>query len=86
MSTAPATTPDVTRRAAHRAVRYAKFTIGYNVIEGIIAISAGAVAGAVSLVGFGIASGIEVAAAVVVLIRLHGRLVRVRCRGPAGGW
>jgi divalent metal cation (Fe/Co/Zn/Cd) transporter len=71
MSTAPtATAPDVTSPAAHRALKYAKFTIGYNVVEGIIAISAGAVAGAVSLVGFGIDSGIEVAAAVVVLIRL----------------
>lgn len=64
------TTPDVTGPAAHRAVRYAKFTIGYNVIEGIIAISAGTVAGAVSLIGFGIDSSIEVAAATVVLVRL----------------
>ncbi len=47
MSTAPATTHDVTSLAAHRAVRYAKFTIGYKVVEGIVAISAGAVAGAV---------------------------------------
>ncbi|MGA5215259.1 cation diffusion facilitator family transporter [Streptomyces cinereoruber] len=72
MSTENTTTtmPDVTGQAAHRAVRYAKFTIGYNVIEGIIAISAGAVAGAVSLIGFGVDSGIEVAAAVVVLVRL----------------
>lgn len=42
------TTPDVTGPAAHRAVRYAKFTIGYNVVEGVIAVSAGAVAGAIS--------------------------------------
>lgn len=64
------TTPDVTGPAARRAVRYAKVTIGYNVIEGIIAISAGTVAGAVSLIGFGIGSSIEVAAATVVLVRL----------------
>ncbi|MFI0107947.1 cation diffusion facilitator family transporter [Streptomyces parvus] len=70
MSAGPTTVPDVTGPAAHRAVRYAKFTIGYNVIEGIIAIAAGTVAGAVSLIGFGIDSGIEVAAAVVVLVRL----------------
>ncbi|MFJ3620568.1 cation diffusion facilitator family transporter [Streptomyces iakyrus] len=62
--------PDVTGKAAHRAVRYAKFTIGYNVVEGVIAVAAGTAAGAVSLIGFGIDSGIEVAAAVVVLIRL----------------
>ncbi|WP_367318651.1 hypothetical protein [Streptomyces sp. HUAS ZL42] len=70
MSTTPATVPDVTGPAAHRAVRYAKFTIGNHVLEAITAISAGAVAGAVSLIGFGIDSGIEVVAAVVVLIRL----------------
>ncbi|MFD7898572.1 cation diffusion facilitator family transporter [Streptomyces sp. NPDC059743] len=69
MST-PTTVLDATGAATHRAVRYAKFTIGYNVIEGIIAIAAGTVAGAVSLIGFGVDSGIEVAAAVVVLVRL----------------
>ncbi|WP_239076128.1 hypothetical protein [Streptomyces sp. SID9913] len=44
MSTTPSTaaTPDVTSPAAHRAVRYSKFTIGYDVVEGIIAISASA--------------------------------------------
>jgi len=62
--------PDVTGPAARRAVRYARFTIGYNVIEGIIAVAAGSVAGAVSLIGFGVDSGIEVAAATVVLVRL----------------
>jgi hypothetical protein len=56
--------------AARRAVRYARFTIGYNVLEGITAIAAGTVAGAMSLIGFGADSGIEVAAATVVLVRL----------------
>lgn len=63
------TTPEVTG-PARRAVRYARFTIGYNVFEGIVAIAAGTVAGAVSLVGFGVDSGIEVASAAVVLTRL----------------
>ena len=72
MSSTPTTapTPDVTGKAARRAVRYAQFTIGYNVVEGIIAIAAGTVAGAVSLIGFGVDSSIEVAAATVVLVRL----------------
>ena len=56
--------------APRRAVFYAKFTIGYNVVEGIVAVSAGAVAGVVSLIGFGVDSVIEVAAATVVLVRL----------------
>jgi divalent metal cation (Fe/Co/Zn/Cd) transporter len=66
--------PDVTGPAARRAVRYAWFTIGYNLAEGIIAVAAGLAASAISLVGFGIDSGIEVAAAVVVLTRLTAEI------------
>lgn len=62
--------PDVRSGAARKAVRYEWFTIGYNLIEGIVAVSAGIVAGAVSLIGFGFDSGIEVAAAAAVLTRL----------------
>lgn len=62
--------PDVRSTAARTAVRYEWFTIGYNLVEGIVAVSAGLVAGAVSLIGFGVDSGIEVAAATVVLTRL----------------
>ena len=53
-----------------RAVRLEQTTIAYNVVEGVVAVTAGAAAGLVSLIGFGIDSGIEVAAAVVVLTRL----------------
>lgn len=55
---------------SRRAIGLAWFTISYNVLEGIVSVAAGAVAGAVSLVGFGLDSGIEVASAVVVLMRL----------------
>jgi divalent metal cation (Fe/Co/Zn/Cd) transporter len=72
MSTA--SPPDVTGRATRRAVRYAWFTIGYNLLEGVIAVAAGLSASAVSLVGFGIDSGIEVAAAAVVLTRLTAEI------------
>lgn len=57
----------------------AGFTIAYNVVEGVVAVAAGAAAGAVSLVGFGIDSGIEVAAAAVVMARL---MAEVRGREP----
>lgn len=57
-----------------RAIRLEQATIGYNVIEGIVAITAGLAAGLVSLIGFGIDSGIEVAAAGVVLHRLYADL------------
>ena len=68
------TLPDARRRDARVAVGLAWFTIAYNLVEGVIAIGAGAVAGAVSLIGFGVDSGIEVAAATVVLVRLRAEL------------
>ena len=46
-------------------------TLAYNTLEGIIAISAGIAAGSVALVGFGIDSGIELAASAAALWRLN---------------
>jgi divalent metal cation (Fe/Co/Zn/Cd) transporter len=60
--------------AARRAVGYEVATIGYNVVEGVVAVTAGLVAGSVALTGFGVDSGIEVAAASVVLWRLLAEL------------
>lgn len=59
---------------ARRAVAYEGVTIGYNVLEGVVAVGAGLVAGSVALTGFGVDSGIEVAAAVVVVTRLLAEL------------
>jgi len=50
-----------------------QFTITYNVIEGVIAVTAGFIASFVSLIGFGFDSGIEVFAAVLVLSRLRAQ-------------
>ena len=63
-----------TERLTRRGLRLAQFTVGYNVIEGAVAITAGLMAGLVSVVGFGIDSGIESIAAVLVAIRLSARL------------
>lgn len=57
-----------------KGLRLAWFTIGYNVAEGAVAIAAGVVAGLVSLVGFGIDSGIESISAALVAMRLSARL------------
>lgn len=57
-----------------RGLRLAWFTIGYNVVEGLVAVAAGVLAGLVSLVGFGIDSGIESMSAVLVAMRLSARL------------
>ena len=45
-------------------------TLAYNALEGIIGVAAGLSAGSVALVGFGIDSGIELAASCVALWRL----------------
>jgi len=56
------------------AVRYGRrleyFTIGWNTIEGLVAVIAGAVAGSVSLIGFGIDSFIEVTSGSALLWRM----------------
>ncbi len=46
-------------------------TLVYNVLEAVIALWSGAVTGSVALIGFGFDSGIETAAAVVLLYRLY---------------
>lgn len=63
-----------TERLTRKGLRLAQFTVAYNVIEGIIAVTAGILAGLVSVVGFGIDSGIESIAAVLVGLRLAARL------------
>ena len=67
-------TAQETERLTRRGLRLAQFTVAYNVVEGIIAVTAGILAGLVSVIGFGIDSGIESIAAVLVGIRLAARL------------
>lgn len=61
-------------RLTRRGLHLARFTVAYNVVEGVVAVSAGLLAGLVSLVGFGLDSGIESVSAVLVAIRLAARL------------
>jgi hypothetical protein len=64
------------RRALHRRALWLEyFTVGWNVIEGLVAIGAGLLAGSVALVGFGVDSSIEV-------ISVLGLLWRLRNAGP----
>ncbi|RKN50363.1 cation transporter [Micromonospora endolithica] len=63
-----------TERLTRRGLLLAQFTVVYNVAEGAIAITVGLLAGLVSLVGFGLDSGIESAASVLVGLRLAARL------------
>lgn len=55
-----------------RGLALAYFIVGWDVIEGAIAVTAGFAAGSIALVGFGIDSGIEVVAASVVIWQLRG--------------
>jgi divalent metal cation (Fe/Co/Zn/Cd) transporter len=53
-----------------RGRRLERFTIAWNALEGLVAVVAGAMAGSISLVGFGIDSFIEVTSGSVLLWRM----------------
>src|SRR5260221_3631295 len=53
-----------------RGRRLEYFTIVWNALEGVVAVVAGAIAGSISLVGFGIDSFIEVTSGSVLLWRM----------------
>src|SRR5580765_4865412 len=55
---------------ARRGRRLEYFTIGWNSLEGLVAVVAGLVAGSISLVGFGIDSFIEVTSGGALLWRM----------------
>ena len=55
---------------AHRGKRLEYFTIAWNFLEGLVALIAGALAGSISLLGFGIDSFIEVASGATLLWRM----------------
>jgi hypothetical protein len=59
-----------TPRLVRRGQRLAWLTIGWNSVEGIVAIASGAVAGSIALVGFGVDSFVEVFAGSVIVWRL----------------
>lgn len=64
------TTPTTRDQAVTRQRWLTATTIGWNVVEGVVAIAAGIGAGSVSLIGFGLDSSIEVSAAVILAWRL----------------
>ena len=66
--------PDTVEATTRRGLRLAQATVAYNVVEGVVAVTAGLAAGLLSVVGFGIDSGIESISAVLVALRLSARL------------
>jgi divalent metal cation (Fe/Co/Zn/Cd) transporter len=70
MVTLPAVS-DARATARANALRLEYFSIGWNVLEGVIAIAAARAAGSVALLGFGLDSFVECASALVLVWRLR---------------
>jgi divalent metal cation (Fe/Co/Zn/Cd) transporter len=78
---APATlTPErrIVLNARSRRLAYA--TAGYNTLEGIVALAAGAAASSTALIGFGLDSFIEVSSALIVIWQFRSRVPEDRER------
>jgi divalent metal cation (Fe/Co/Zn/Cd) transporter len=58
------------RRAVARALRLEVLTVGWNLVEGLVSVTAAMAAGSVALLGFGIDSFVECASGGVLLWRL----------------
>lgn len=67
-------------RLGRRAQLLAAASVSYNVVEAVIAITAGLVAGSVALVGFGLDSIVEVSSGLVILWQFRHRLPESRER------
>lgn len=67
----PVATKTVTRtHHLQRGILLEYVTIGWNIVEGLVAVASGAISGSIALVGFGIDSFIETSSGVVLLWRL----------------
>ncbi|MFN0102520.1 MAG: cation transporter [Bryobacteraceae bacterium] len=60
----------MSEQAIQRGLRLEYATIGYNVLEAIVALASGTVSGSVSLISFGVDSLIEVSSGAVMIWRL----------------
>jgi divalent metal cation (Fe/Co/Zn/Cd) transporter len=63
--------PDLRPGSVSRALRLEYLTVGWNVVEGIVAVTAAVIAGSVAILGFGIDSFVECASALVMIWRLR---------------
>src|SRR6478735_4187361 len=72
--------PEQRARLGRRAQLLTGAPVTYNIIEAVIAISAGVVAGSVALVGFGLDSVVEVSSGLIILWQFRHRLPETRER------
>jgi divalent metal cation (Fe/Co/Zn/Cd) transporter len=63
-----------------RSLHLAYATAGYNMLEGVVAVGAGAAAGSTALLGFGLDSFVEVSSALVVIWQFRSRIPEARER------
>jgi len=80
LTTWPAVTPERRVVLNRRSLWLAYATAGYNLLEGVVAVAAGAAATSVALLGFGLDSFIEVSSALVVIWQFRSRLPEARER------
>jgi len=66
-SVAPALSPAQRRRLGRRAQLLAGVSVTYNLLEAVVAVTAGAVAGSIALIGFGLDSLVEMSSGLVIL-------------------
>ncbi|TDD58048.1 hypothetical protein E1263_21060 [Kribbella antibiotica] len=72
------TDPELRRKLSRRAQLLAGASVTYNILEAIVAITAGVVAGSVALVGFGLDSVVEVSSGLIILWQFRHRLPETR--------
>lgn len=75
-------TPEVRASAVRRVTWLNNATLGWNVVEGVVALVAGVMAGSMGLIAFGLDSGVEVSTSVI----LAWRLVQERRGGCMTGY
>ncbi|SDY85622.1 Cation efflux family protein [Modestobacter sp. DSM 44400] len=73
-----ALTPEERTRLGRRAQVLAGASVTYNVVEAVIAVTAGLTAGSVALVGFGLDSVVEVSSGLIILWQFRNRLPETR--------
>jgi divalent metal cation (Fe/Co/Zn/Cd) transporter len=73
-------TPERRSLLVRRAQLLAGGSVAYNVVEGIVAIASGTVAGSSALISFGLDSAVEVASGLVILWQFRHRLPESRER------
>ncbi len=82
MSTKAQTRPPLSApersRLGRRAQLLAAASVAYNVVEAVVAVAAGLVAGSVALVGFGLDSVVEVSSGVIILWQFRHRMPEAR--------